>query len=33
LNYLFHRIRVSDDSQEFDVDDHVLRLRFFYHFN
>jgi len=33
LNYLFHRIRVSDDSQDFDLDDHVLRLRFFYHFN
>ena len=33
LNYLFHRVQVNDDIQDFDLDDHVLRLRFFYTFN
>ena len=33
LNYLFHRLRVSDASGDFALDDHVVRLRFFYSFN
>lgn len=33
LNYLFHKIRLPDESGELEVDDHVLRLRFFYSFN
>ena len=33
LNYLFHSIRVSDGIQDFNLDDHVVRLRFFYSFN
>jgi hypothetical protein len=33
LNYLFHKIRLPDESGELEQDDHVLRLRFFYSFN
>lgn len=33
LNYLFHKIRLPDEGGELEVDDHVLRLRFFYSFN
>jgi len=33
LNYLFHRIRISDEGRDFDLDDHVVRLRFFYRLN
>lgn len=33
LNYLFHSRRVSEGDRQFDVDDHVVRLRFFYTFN
>ena len=33
LNYLFHRIRVSEAARDFELDDHVVRLRFFYSFN
>jgi hypothetical protein len=33
LNYLFHKIRLPDESGELEMDDHVLRLRFFYSFN
>ncbi|MCH7547988.1 MAG: DUF2490 domain-containing protein [Candidatus Krumholzibacteriota bacterium] len=32
LNYVFHRIRVSETGRDFDLDDHVVRLRFFYTF-
>jgi hypothetical protein len=30
LNYLFHQIRVPEEGGTLDLDDHVLRLRFFY---
>jgi hypothetical protein len=30
LNYLFHKIRVPDEGNTLDLNDHVLRLRFFY---
>ena len=33
LNYVFHKIRVSEAGRDFDLDDHVVRLRFFYSFN
>jgi hypothetical protein len=33
LNYLFHKIRLPDDGGDLDLDDHVVRLRFFYRFN
>jgi len=33
LNYLFHVIRVSDEDGNFNADDHVIRLRFFYSVN
>ena len=33
LNYLFHRVRLIDQDGELDVDDHVVRLRFFYSLN
>ena len=33
LNYVFHKLRVSDEDQDFDLDDHIVRLRFFYSFN
>jgi len=33
LNYVFHKIRVSDEGRDFDLDDHIVRLRFFYNFN
>jgi len=32
LNYLFHKIRIPDTGGNLDLDDHVLRLRFFYTF-
>lgn len=32
LNYLFHQIRVPEEGGALDLDDHVLRLRFFYTF-
>ena len=32
LNYLFHKVRLSDERGDFDFDDHVVRLRFFYSF-
>jgi len=33
LNYLFHTVRVTESGEDFDLDDHVVRLRFFYRFN
>ena len=33
LNYLFHSIRVSEVEGNFNFDDHVIRLRFFYSLN
>jgi hypothetical protein len=33
LNYVFHKVRVSESGRDFDLDDHVLRLRFFYTVN
>ena len=33
LNYLFHKIRVRGGDSQLDLDDHVVRLRFFYRFN
>ena len=33
LNYLFHRVRVTDAGGDLTLDDHVIRLRFFYSFN
>jgi hypothetical protein len=32
LNYLFHKIRLIEEDGELEADDHVVRLRFFYHF-
>ena len=32
LNYLFHKIRLPGEGGDLDLDDHVLRLRFFYRF-
>jgi len=29
-NYLFHKVRITDEGGTLDVDDHVLRFRFFY---
>lgn len=33
LNYLFHQIRLPEQGGSLDVDDHVVRLRFFYTFD
>ena len=33
LNYVFHKIRIFELDGELEADDHVVRLRFFYHFN
>ena len=33
LNYLFHQIRVYEAGGDLDLDDHVVRLRFFYTFD
>jgi hypothetical protein len=33
LNYLYHLVRLSDEMGDFDFDDHVVRLRFFYTVN
>ena len=33
LNYLFHRVRVTEESGDLTADDHVARLRFFYSLN
>ena len=33
LNYLYHKVRVPERGGALDVDDHVLRVRFFYSFN
>ena len=30
LNYLFHKIRIPEEDNTLTVDDHVIRLRFFY---
>ena len=32
LNYLFHKLRLTEGDQHFDFDDHIVRLRFFYAF-
>jgi hypothetical protein len=33
LNYVFHKVRVSESGRDFDLDDHIVRLRFFYSVN
>ena len=33
LNYLFHKIRIEDEGGRLDLNDHVVRLRFFYKLN
>ncbi len=33
LNYLFHRVRLVEQDGDLTVDDHVVRLRFFYRLN
>ena len=33
LNYLFHKVRLTDEGGTLEVDDHVLRLRFSYTFD
>ncbi|MCZ6617120.1 MAG: DUF2490 domain-containing protein [Gammaproteobacteria bacterium] len=33
LSYLYHSLRLSESSRDFELDDHVLRLRVFYSFN
>jgi hypothetical protein len=33
LDYLFHKIRLDDESGSFETDDNVVRLRLFYHIN
>ena len=33
LNYLFHKVGVSASGREFDLDDHVVRLRLFFNLN
>lgn len=32
MNYMFHKIRLPDESGTLELDDHVLRIRFFYSF-
>lgn len=33
INYLFHQVRLPEEGGSLDVDDHVMRLRFFYVFD
>lgn len=33
VNYLYHKVRVPERGGALDVDDHVVRVRFFYSFN
>ena len=33
LNYLWHKVRVTESDGELEADDHVVRLRLFYGFN
>jgi len=33
LNYMFHKVRLPEEDGRLDIDDHVVRLRFFYSIN